>query len=240
MFMGILIVKLVCECFLPWQENRLNAWFLISNKNFKEKVDSMGVVEQGMTRNEFAVLRLHVMKLYYYAFILKNRPNTHKYQAVFVRFLLVLKTNLTSFSHEFLLAVTFLFYNRLWPNLVGACGWEWQFGYHGRFVTIATRAYTYDLTHFESVLTKLGWLILQMKISQRRMLLHGKLVTMATILKLGYHSNCKQMFVLWKPSRQLLLNIRYQLQNIKIVHLRCIFIKMVTMATRKYAISSLF
>ena len=34
-------------------------------KKFKEKVDSMSVVEQGMTPNEFAVLQLHVIKLYY-------------------------------------------------------------------------------------------------------------------------------------------------------------------------------
>ena len=57
MLMWISIVKIVCECFLPWQESWRNAWFLISNKDFKEKVDSMGVVEQNMTLNEFAALQ---------------------------------------------------------------------------------------------------------------------------------------------------------------------------------------
>ena len=38
---------------------------LISNKDFKEKVDSMGVSEQVMILNKFAVLQLHVMKLPY-------------------------------------------------------------------------------------------------------------------------------------------------------------------------------
>ena len=43
----------------------------------------------------------------------KYPKETNKYQVVCVRFLLVLKTGLTSFSHKFLLAMTFLLYNRL-------------------------------------------------------------------------------------------------------------------------------
>ena len=42
-----------------------NARFLINNKNFAEKVDSMGVLELDVTSNEFAVLQLRVMKRYY-------------------------------------------------------------------------------------------------------------------------------------------------------------------------------
>ena len=67
-----------------------------------------------------------------------------------------------------------------------------------------------------------------------------KLATMAVIVKPGYHSNCKQVFVSLKLSHQLQLNIRHQLQSIKIVHLRCTFVKMVTITTKKYAISPLF
>ena len=61
---GNFYVKIVYECFLPWQENRPNTWFLISNKHFKEKVDSMGVVERDLILDKFDVLQLHVMKLY--------------------------------------------------------------------------------------------------------------------------------------------------------------------------------
>ena len=38
--------------------------FLIEDKSFKEKVDSMVVLELDVTFNEFGVLQLHVMKLY--------------------------------------------------------------------------------------------------------------------------------------------------------------------------------
>ena len=37
----------------------------ISNKDFEEKVDSMSVVQQDMTLNEFAVLQLHVKEVCY-------------------------------------------------------------------------------------------------------------------------------------------------------------------------------
>ena len=56
-------MKIVSECFLPWQENWPNASSLINNKVFEEKVDSMGVVGQDRNPNEFAIIQLHVMKL---------------------------------------------------------------------------------------------------------------------------------------------------------------------------------
>ena len=37
--------------------------FLITNKDFKGKSDSIDLVKQDITLNEFAVLQLHVMKL---------------------------------------------------------------------------------------------------------------------------------------------------------------------------------
>ena len=52
MLIWISIVTIVCQYFLPWQENLPNALFLISNKDSKEKIDSMHVVEQDMTLNE--------------------------------------------------------------------------------------------------------------------------------------------------------------------------------------------
>ena len=44
MLMVISIRKIVCKGFWPWQENWPNAWFLISNKDFKENIDSTDVV----------------------------------------------------------------------------------------------------------------------------------------------------------------------------------------------------
>ena len=42
-----------------------NSIFFINNKNLKEKVDSMGVLKLDVTFNGFAVLQLHVIRLYY-------------------------------------------------------------------------------------------------------------------------------------------------------------------------------
>ena len=66
-----------------------------------------------------------------------------------------------------------------------------KFGCHETFVTIATRACIYISPILNRILAKLGRLALQMKISRRGMWLRGKLVTMATIVQFGYHSNCK-------------------------------------------------
>ena len=56
---------------------------------------------------------------------------------------------------------------------------------------IVARVYTSISPILNRILTKLGRLVLKTRISQGSVLLHGKLVTMATIMKLGYHSNCK-------------------------------------------------
>ena len=39
-----------------------NARFLKNDENYKEEVDSMGVVELDITFNEFAVMKLHICK----------------------------------------------------------------------------------------------------------------------------------------------------------------------------------
>ena len=94
-----------------------------------------------------------------------------------MRFLLVLKTGLISFSqisfgdNLFTLQPTVTKFSR---GLEGGKTFLRQFGSHERFVTIATRAYTYISPILIRILTKLGRLVPQMRISQRRILLHGK------------------------------------------------------------------
>ena len=65
--------------------------------------------------------------------------------------------------------------------------WLEKFGCHEKFVTIATRACIYISPILNRILAKLGRLALQMKISPRGMLLHGKI---------GYHGNNSET---WLP-----------------------------------------
>ena len=61
MLMEFLLRKLSASVFCHDRETGP----MIGNKGFKENIDSMGVVEHDMTLDEFTVLQLHVIKLYY-------------------------------------------------------------------------------------------------------------------------------------------------------------------------------
>ena len=65
MLMEFLLQKLSVRVFCHDRKGSLMLDFLLAIKDFKEKIDSMDAAEQDMTLNEFAVLQLRVMKLYY-------------------------------------------------------------------------------------------------------------------------------------------------------------------------------